>query len=344
MWWALLALGVGLQNPPDPSSATLLEQAVVEQRCGWMRTITSQETEAHEQCLRSELASLRSDFGRDLGRLLPADRRTIDAVCSKIDRSVMREAYVKCLSDQLTTVHNRRTRASPAPAAPVEPPADATPAAAPAAPAITFHPQSSEYFIGWWIGGGALAIFVIAGGAFFLVKSRRPVHTCRTCGEVVSDAGALCQKCRHAAAEALRTAAHERAEHERAEADARRRQREEEEEQARARAQRAEAARLQQEEDARLEAARREEDARLEAEARRRRETGAPQADETSPYAVLGVAEGASADAVRAAYDEAVKKYDPTLVADMGMELQDHFRAKAEAVERAYQQITAGQA
>jgi DnaJ-domain-containing protein 1 len=330
----VLALGIGLQPPPDAAVATLLEQAVVEQRCGGLRGVTAMDTEAHEECLRSELASLRGDFGRDLTRLAPTDRRAIDAVCSKIDRSIMREAYIKCLSDQLAVVHNRRTRATPAPAAPAEPPVQA--AVAPA-PSVAPPPPPAVPIV--WIAGGIVALLGVGGIAFFVVKSRKPTHTCRVCGQEVAAAGALCQKCRHEAAEALRSAAHERAEQERAQAEAQRQQKDQEEEHARKVAHQMEAARLQQEEEARHQAERRQEEARLEEEARARHESGNVADDGASPYAILGVAEGADADLVRRAYDEAIKKYDPTLVADMGLELQEHFKAKAEAVERAYRAI-----
>jgi preprotein translocase subunit Sec63 len=44
----------------------------------------------------------------------------------------------------------------------------------------------------------------------------------------------------------------------------------------------------------------------------------------------------ASKEAIRAAYEEARLKFAPDLVADMSSTVQEHFKAKADAVERAY--------
>ena len=58
------------------------------------------------------------------------------------------------------------------------------------------------------------------------------------------------------------------------------------------------------------------------------------------PYEVLGVPRDASKDAIQSAYLEAKAKYDVDQVSHLGMDLQDHFRLKAQAVERAYQMLT----
>jgi preprotein translocase subunit Sec63 len=59
------------------------------------------------------------------------------------------------------------------------------------------------------------------------------------------------------------------------------------------------------------------------------------------PYSILGVTRETSQEEIRAAYEQVMSKYDLSLVADMGTEAQRHFKAKAEAVDRAYQMLAA---
>jgi DnaJ-domain-containing protein 1 len=54
------------------------------------------------------------------------------------------------------------------------------------------------------------------------------------------------------------------------------------------------------------------------------------------PCIVLVVPRDASIEAVDAAYQKARLKYSPDHVAHPGAELQEHYRRKAEAVDRAY--------
>jgi DnaJ-domain-containing protein 1 len=61
------------------------------------------------------------------------------------------------------------------------------------------------------------------------------------------------------------------------------------------------------------------------------------------PHAVLGVAPGADAEEIRAAYEQAKAKYDPRQYEHLGLELQAHFKAKADAVERAFQTLHASE-
>ena len=118
---------------------------------------------------------------------------------------------------------------------------------------------------------------------------------------------------------------------------------------------------LRQEEDERLrqldeqrrpedEERRREEDARHEeAEARRQsRGAAAPGVRDVSdegdsefdPYLGLGLPPDATADQVRAAYEEARQKYDPDLVEHLGFDVKEHFAERFKTVERAYRMIT----
>jgi DnaJ-class molecular chaperone len=177
-----------------------------------------------------------------------------------------------------------------------------------------------------------------AAGAFLVLKGRRRASvTCRSCGGRVEGPSDLCQKCRHEAADALRHAAAERADQERAHEQEQRGLREHEEEQRqKARQAEDEGHRRQQEE-----ARQREEAARQQREfARQQSQAVAASEDVFDPHAVLGVPRDASLQAIQAAYEAAKAKYDPDQVAFLSTELQAHYKTKAEAVERAYQTLT----
>jgi flagellar biosynthesis GTPase FlhF len=347
--FALMALGTGLQvGTPDPSERTAIEQALIEYVCGGMPPSGPGETDAYHECLVAQLLQLRADFGRDLSRLSSVERRTLDSACSKIREARGREAYVACLNAQLVSLRSRRKPASPAPS-------DATaPSPSPTAPPEVAAPPARHRSLrssAVWIGTGLGAALVAAGGVLLAVKARRAGRQCRVCGGVVSDLGDMCQTCRHEAAESVRRAAAARADEQRAQEDERRQKRQREEEQVRQRSRREEEARQEQEEEAhqREELGKREEEGRLRQDeaAHQRdeaaRQSGQPaiaQEDLFDPYAVLGVPREASAEAILAAYREAKAKYDPDLVAHLSNELQEHYKEKAEAVDRAYQRLT----
>jgi len=74
-----------------------------------------------------------------------------------------------------------------------------------------------------------------------------------------------------------------------------------------------------------------------EEESRRRSRAAAVEAEAVfDPYYVLGVPRDAGKEVVAAAHQERLLKYAPEQVAHLGPELQEHYRRKAEAVERAY--------
>ena len=58
------------------------------------------------------------------------------------------------------------------------------------------------------------------------------------------------------------------------------------------------------------------------------------------PHAILNVPRDAGKEAIDAAYQEGQRRYAPEHVAHLGPELQEHFKRKAEAVERAYRILT----
>ena len=343
------ALGAAQQaGTSEETAATPIEQALIEHVCSVVPPSGGPESDRYLVCLRSQLSSLRADFGRDLGRLSAADRKTLDSVCNRVRNAQGRDAYLDCLGAQLLSIRNKRSRGTspPAPeAAPLPTPAEiAAPGGAP--PALP--PTAFDLVIvfagsaGVWIGAIVLIVLAAGGGALFFLKTRRASHKCRVCGSDVPAAGDLCQKCRHEAAEAVRRAAAERAEQARAQEAEQKRQKEQEEEQRREKAQQEDEDRLLHEHQQRQEEARKraEGERRQEEEAREQRQSAVVPQEEFDPYAVLEVARNASKDDIRAAYEEAKAKCDPAQVAHLGDEVQEHFRLKSQAVERAYQILT----
>ena len=343
--WGLIALiaviapGVSAQdktpvrpNTPNPGETSAIEQALIEHACrSQLPGIAG--TDAYQECQGERLRSLRADFGRDLGRVTVADRKTLGSACSKARAAEGREAYLECITLQLVAIRNRRNpnpQASDATTVPV-PSENAEPSLS--VPAV--EPSSSLSPV--WIVVGVVTLVAAIGGAFLAVKGRRVIRKCRVCGEEVPQGGDLCPKCRHEAAEALRQAAAERAEQVRAQQEERRRQSQREEELRLQRAREDEEARLRQQEAAR----RQEEDAlrreKEEEESRERSRTaGADAEDVFDPYAMLGVPRDADTEVIDAACQQARLKYAAEQVAHLGSVLQEHYRRKAEAVERAY--------
>jgi preprotein translocase subunit Sec63 len=95
-----------------------------------------------------------------------------------------------------------------------------------------------------------------------------------------------------------------------------------------------------------MERARREEEARLEEQQRRREEEARERSEygldeQFDPYAILGLPPDASRDSIDSAYEEARTKYDAEQVSHLSAEVQEHYKLKAQAVERAYQMLTA---
>jgi hypothetical protein len=339
-------LGAVLQvDTSDTSPPTPIEQALMERVCSVVPSGGAPESDRYLACLRTQLLTLRTDFGRDLSRLSAAERRTVDSACNDVRTASGRDAYLDCLGAQLNALRIRRNRGKPVPPPVVPPPPAERAASVPVAPPPESRASSSG-FSGLLIGAIVVAAALMAGGAGLFLKTRRVSHKCRVCSSDVPSAGDLCQKCRHEAAEAVRRAAAERAEQQRAQEKEERRQQEQEAraaEERQSKAQQDEDARVmqqqrQQEEDARKRAD--EERQRQEDEARARRTAADVPDEEFDPYAVLELPYGASQDDIRAAYEEAKAKCDPDLVSHLGYEVREHYVAKLQAVERAFQMLT----
>jgi hypothetical protein len=336
---AALARHTGVQPPAEETPApSAVEQALIEYRCRVART------EMSEACLSAQLLALRTDFGRDLSKLSAAERRTTDSACSRLLAGRGREAYVQCLSDQLVSLHNRRVRANPPPPPPS--PETAAPPPSTTAPSSGVEPTPSRApsrLYRSWIGAALVILAVAAaGGVFLAMRTRRAPRKCRGCGANLSESGDLCQQCRHDAAEALRRAAAERAEQQRAQEEARRRQGEQAEEERLQKARQEEASRLRLQEQARqAEEARRAEELRQrEDEARQRSQVGGGTQGQLDPYAILGLPQDATREDIETAYQNAKVKYDPENAAFLPTELQELFKQKGLAAERAYKKLT----
>ncbi|HMJ81997.1 MAG TPA: DnaJ domain-containing protein [Vicinamibacterales bacterium] len=338
---AVFAVGVGPQvDRPDAEVPTAIERALMERECVATETVSA-ESYAHQHCLDAKLLWLRNDFGRDLSRLSALDRRRIDAACSRLRASDQREAYLDCLSAQLTVVHNRQNRGNTTTPEEAVMASAATPQSA-ALPASQQTPQASSWGVFALVGGSTAGLLMVGGVAFVALKSRRTTHPCRVCGVVVADSD-LCPTCRHEAAEALRRAASERAQTQKALEEEERRQRESEAEERERKARDEEEARLRE-----LELARqRQEEEELQRQVQATVSVAATpspasieETDVFDPYVVLGVPSEAGPDAIREAYQQAMTKYDPRQVEFLGDEAQAHFKTKAQSIERAYQMLS----
>lgn len=329
---------------PNPDSPSAIEQALIEHACR-SRLPGIAGDDAYQQCLGARLGSLRAEFGRDLNLVSAADRKALDAACSNTRLAEGREAYLECLTIQLVAIRNRRSEATTgASQGPLLFPPDPGENLQPASPVVP-ESQTSSSRVAVWIGVALVALVVAGGGAFMAVKGRRQTRKCRVCGADVPEGGDLCATCRHEAAEALRHAAAERADHLRAHVEAQQRLTEREEELRQQRAREEAAALLRQELEARhREEARRQLEEEQEAARRRSRAEEAAQRQNKEevagevfdPYYVLGVPREAGQEAIDAAREQLRLKYAPAHVAHLGPELQEHYRRKAEAVERAY--------
>jgi hypothetical protein len=342
--WPVLTAAQGTAQPSETAeeaAPTPIEQALMEHVCSVVPGGGAPEAERYLVCMKAQLLSLRIDFGRDLSRLSPPERKTADAACNDVRTRSGRDAYLDCLGNQLTILRSKRNHGN-APAVPVMPATTGDTSQRPVAPANQGASGSGSSIL--LIGGGFL-VALVAGGGFLFLKTRRVPQKCRVCGAHVESSGDLCQTCRHEAAETVRRGIAERAEQQRTQEEERRRLKEqaehEEEERVKKGQEEEDARRRRQQERERDEARKREaeERRRQDEEASERRLAVAVSGGEFDPYEVLEVAHGAGEDDIRAAYEVAREKSDPSQVSHLSDEVQEHFRIKSKAVERAFQML-----
>jgi DnaJ-domain-containing protein 1 len=306
---------------PDTRAPTTIEQALAEHVCG--ATPSSGADDLHEPCVHAQRRALRVEFGYDLGLLSAKERGELDRRCSRLRTPERLDPYLNCLTAWLVAVWKSRPQDG-------APPRDAevfgviSAATKPATPAP--EPRRLTSVIVWVIVG----ILAGAGGAVGAVRLKQQLAqvtpTCQRCGEVLMAAGSLCPPCRHEMGLAAKQAIANRAAEKHAE-EARRR----------------------------TEQQRAGEPQRLEREARERPQYAAPPIEaapvgadpneiveivETDPLKILGVSREATPAEIEAAYRACAKKYDEASVAHFGDAVRAHYKAKADAVERAYAALT----
>ncbi len=248
---------------------------------------------------------MRADFGYNLSRLTASRRKAIDTACGRLGGALTREVYVACVSGKLVSPRSRKAAPESAAA-----PDAAVAVPEPPAPPVESPPRPpSSPWVAWLIGFLGAGV-VAAAAAVVAMRAKAARHRCRSCGAKVPPSGDLCPDCRKQAAEALRRAAAERVDCERAQEEEKRRKEQEEEQQ---RARDAAEAQLRREDEERRHREREEEDARLreeetrrnEAERQRQRDPAAAGDEAFDPHAVLGVSRDAGQDVVVAAYEQA---------------------------------------
>lgn len=339
---AAIVFAAGLQTAaPDTAAPTAIEYALVEYQCRATRAINGAGSDADQKCYAAQLAALRAEFGRDLARVSITERKTLDSACGQYSEPQKRDAYVDCLATQLTAMRARRSRGKPAPGTPAAAPDLATtppvtPAPATAAPPVVAAPALWSSNLVFIVAGAAAVL--LGAGALMALRGRAAKRKCRLCGEAVTGTGDLCPKCRHDAAEAARRSSSQRTETERIDRDRLQRLAALQEEQRREQARKEEEERARKEEETvRLQ---RQAHDRKDEEARTRQRFGFEEEEAFDPHAVLGVSKTATREEIDAAYEAGKKKYDLEQVSHLGPELQEHYKTKAAAVERAFKALT----
>src|SRR5436190_24203005 len=130
-------LAAALQGSAEIPIPTTIERGLVDRAC----KDSVDQADVNEKCREEKLVSLRTDFGKDLGKVKADDRKKVDATCTPLlaDSALKgKEPYFECMLAQLTAlkVRGRKTANAAAPdaaGAPSDAPADN--AAAPGPPA-----------------------------------------------------------------------------------------------------------------------------------------------------------------------------------------------------------------
>jgi len=155
----------------------------------------------YHECLATQLAVLRSDFGLNLEQLPAADRRALDKACSRIRTIEGRERYVECLSARLLAIHDSRVATTPVPV--TQTAASLVPVPSPAAATRSQADRSSGISL-VLIAALVLATVVVTSRFTWLhFRKHRRTGACAGCGMAVNG-GDFCPACRHEAAERLR--------------------------------------------------------------------------------------------------------------------------------------------
>ena len=336
----------------DDRPPTSLEQTLAEHVCSGVQT-TDPRDDVHERCVGLQFHALRAEFGYDLDQLSSSERGRVDSTCSRLRRPENVEPYLNCVTSFLVAAREQRRGASGMAPASLGDIAFGIPTM----PTQSSAPPPARGRFALVLVTLVLLAAVAAAVAvwFFKFRKRTPVaqRLCQKCNEPLKTAGDLCSTCRHEAGIAAKQAIAERAAEERAELERKRVDREQAEERHRQLEQQVAEAQRQEE-------TRHQDELRRQAEFQRHQAqaASAPQPAaapvavaaigaevdyeapaEDDPYALLGVKRGASRQEIDRAYCLAASKYDETQVAHLGDAVQQHYRAKANAIEQAYRSL-----
>jgi hypothetical protein len=347
----LAALG---SNPKRPSLAGVSsdDQAMIESACRKQRMMRG--PAAYNGCISQQLAALASNPDRpSLAGVAGDQRATIESACQAERMYRGPAAYYGCVSQQLAilsrrerrrlglqpdeqisfnsgafgTAHNQAipqqpnrtgstgSKLSGSPATKLEAPQPSQTAAA-SVPMGSGPEDSAPPFSAIAIGvvGTAIALFVLGFG--FKLFRRPQRSPCERCGTPVSRAVSHCPSCVVAMQEEARRASAQCQAEERQRPDEQRRQREHAEEEARQSYSSGE-----------------------ETGGHRRQEPADDGPHGFDPYVVLGVARDAGKEDIRAAYLREMARYHPDKVSHLGVELQELAKRKAQAINRAYEEL-----
>ena len=166
------------QGTPKSNKAAAIEQALIEHACRSQLPGVAGE-EAYQECLSTRLRSLRADFGCDLARVSAAQRKAVDSACSAARAAEGCGAYLECLTLQLVSIRDRRSKANPS--APQEP-VDLSPPESAQLPSLAVPAgETSSWLSPLWIGVTLVALVAVCGGALLAVKGRAATRRCRRC-------------------------------------------------------------------------------------------------------------------------------------------------------------------
>jgi hypothetical protein len=325
------------------------DRAMIESACRKQRAMRG--PAAYYGCISQQLAALASNPDRPSFAGVASDRRaTIESACQPERMYRGPAAYYGCVSQQLAILSRREKRRlglqpdeqislnsgafgtthkqaipqqssrtgsagskpSGSPATKLEAPQQQT-GETPKEHSLPADSSASLSAIAIGVVGTAIALFVLGFG--FRLFRRPQRSPCARCGTPVSRAVNHCPSCVVAMQEEARRASAQWQTQERQWTDEQRRQREHAEEEAR------------------------QSYSSGDETGRHRREPADDGHHGFDPYAVLGVARDAGKEDIRAAYLREMASYHPDKVSHLGADLQELAKHKAQAINRAYEEL-----
>src|SRR5436190_4753953 len=197
-------LAAALQGSAEIPIPTTIERGLVDRAC----KDSVDQADVNEKCREEKLVSLRTDFGKDLGKVKADDRKKVDATCTPLlaDSALKgKEPYFECMLAQLTALKTKGRKPANA-AAPTD--AGGAPTDAPAAGSVPAPPPAASGTSRSTLIAGAVGVLALGGGlAFVVLRSRGPkTKKCQSCGaDTPADAvSEFCDNCRKTMADVAR--------------------------------------------------------------------------------------------------------------------------------------------